>query len=99
MRISHVIKTDQWRSDVQIRSAAHFVMSQAQIQVHWSSNRTTEQRLYLFICLLFILNLFLTEHPPDTEQTVCFLKTSNVTHLYPCPSPKKKLTRSSSAAT
>jgi len=27
MRISHVIKTDQWRSDRQIRSAPHFVVS------------------------------------------------------------------------
>jgi len=27
MRISHVIKTDQWRSDTQIRSAPHFVVS------------------------------------------------------------------------
>jgi len=27
MRISHVIKTDQLRSDLQIRSASHFVVS------------------------------------------------------------------------
>ena len=27
MRISHVIKTDQWRSDTQIRSAPHCVVS------------------------------------------------------------------------
>jgi len=27
MRMSHVIKTDQWRSDPQIRPAMHFVVS------------------------------------------------------------------------
>ena len=42
MRISHVIKTDQWRSDPRIRSAPHFVVFPSLIALcHVASHPST----------------------------------------------------------
>jgi len=55
MRISHVIKTDQWRSDPPILSAPYFVVSQRKLDISFRMGLNTKFHLYV----LFIESLSL----------------------------------------